>query len=126
MNFMGSNLHICYTPECENLDDLREKFNERRIVVQRKSAMNEYLKGKQRSMNIIRRKQIKKPCKTFEKQPTLIRKSDPISSTTESTSQSFERTTNEIRAKIRDVVNKSNLIPLALQQEIKKKKRLQI
>jgi hypothetical protein len=86
MNFMGSNLHICYAPECESLEDLREKMTERRTVVQHKS-----------------------------KQSTVIRKN-----------QSFEQKTNEIRAKMREIVQKSNLVSLVLQQETKKRKRLQI
>jgi len=90
MNFMGSNLHICYAPECENLEDLREKMMERRTIVERKKNL-----GK-------RKKQ----------------KNDSI--------KSFEQKTNEIRAKMRETVQKSNLISLVLQQEIKKKKRLQI
>lgn len=84
MNFMGSNLHICYSPECENLEDLREKMMERRKIVQWKSHRNTSIK-------------------------------------------SFEQKTNEIRLKIRDIVQKSNLVSLVLQQDIKKKrKRLQI
>jgi hypothetical protein len=90
MNFMGSNLHICYAPECENLEDLREKMMERRTIVERKKNL-----GK-------RKKQ----------------KNDSI--------KSSEQKTNEIRAKMRETVQKSNLISLVLQQEIKKKKRLQI
>jgi RNA-binding protein 48 len=30
LNFLGSTLHICYAPECETLDDLREKLQLRR------------------------------------------------------------------------------------------------
>lgn len=107
MNFMGSNLHICYAPECESLDDLREKFQERRTIVQRRSSINQKNK-KQRTFS-------------SKKSSPLIPKDDTIT-----TSESFEKTTNEIRNKIRDIVQKSNLIPLALQREIKKRKRLQI
>jgi len=85
MNFMGSNLHICYAPECENLEDLREKIMERRTIVERKKK--------------------------------LVKNN---------TTKSFEQKTNEIRTKMRETVQKSNLISLVLQQEIKKKKRLQI
>jgi len=89
MNFLGSILHICYAPECENLDDLREKLCERRTIVEHRN-------------NLLKRKKIKQ-------------------------TQSFKQTTNEIRTKMRDIVQKSNLISLVLQQEIKKKKkRLQI
>ncbi|CAF1198043.1 unnamed protein product [Rotaria sp. Silwood1] len=132
MNFMGSILHICYAPECESLDDLREKFNERRTIVQRKSKMNNYTKEKKRSMNVIRQNIPKKKQSTIVyKQSTLIPKNDLISSPTtntiESSSlQSFERTTNEIRSKMRDIVQKSNLVSIVLQQDIKKRKRLQI
>jgi hypothetical protein len=124
MNFMGSNLHICYAPECENLDDLREKMNERRTVVQHRSKMTNFTKGK-----IIRRKLPKKQSAIVYEQSTHI---NTISSSTITTSiespslQSFQRTANEIRAKMREIVQKSNLIPLVLQQEVKKKKRLQI
>jgi hypothetical protein len=90
MNFMGSNLHICYAPECENLEDLREKMMERRTIVERKK-------------NLVKRKKEKN-----------------------NSTKSFEQKTNEIRAKMRETVQKSNLISLVLQQEIKKKKRLQI
>lgn len=107
MNFMGSNLHICYAPECESLDDLREKFQERRTIVQRRSSINQKSK-RQRTFS-------------SKKSSPLIPKDDTIT-----TSESFEKTTNEIRNKIRDIVQKSNLIPLALQREIKKRKRLQI
>lgn len=87
MNFLGSILHICYAPECENLDDLRDKLLERRTIVQHRN-------------NLLKRKP----------QSTKIK-----------------QTTNEIRSQMRDIVQKSNLISLALQQEIKKKKkRLQI
>ncbi|CAF1303410.1 unnamed protein product [Adineta steineri] len=124
MNFMGSSLHICYAPECENVDDLREKLNERRTVVQYKSHMNHFVKDKKQSMNKFRQKQ-----STIKyKHSTLIPKDDTQSSSTNesSSSQSLEKTTNEIRSKMREIVQKSNLIPLTLQQEIKKKKRLQI
>ncbi|CAF2500939.1 unnamed protein product [Rotaria sp. Silwood2] len=130
MNFMGSNLHVCYAPECENLDDLREKFNERRTIVQRRSEINNYAKGKKRTMNTFRQNKRKKQCAIVYEQSTLIPKTDLISCSTntiESSSlQSFERTTNEIRTKMRDIVQKSNLIPIVLQQNIKKRKRLQI
>jgi hypothetical protein len=87
-NFLGSVLHICYAPECESLDDLREKLVERRTVVQRQ---NNFLKRKPQSTK-----------------PT-------------------QKTTNEIRSQMRDIVQKSNLISIALQAEIKKKKkRIQI
>jgi len=99
MNFMGSNLHICYAPEYENLEDLREKLTERRTIVQCKS-------------NLVKRKN----------RSNLIRKNHSKSSSL----QSFQQKTNEIRTKMREIVQKSNLIPLALQQEVKKKKRLQI
>jgi hypothetical protein len=89
MNFLGSILHICYAPEWENLDDLREKLCERRTIVEHRN-------------NLLKRKKIKQ-------------------------TQTFKQTTNEIRTKMRDIVQKSNLISLVLQQEIKKKKkRLQI
>ncbi|CAF1164751.1 unnamed protein product [Rotaria sordida] len=130
MNFMGSILHICYAPECESLDDLREKLNERRTIVQRKSEMNNYAKRKKSTMNTIRQNIPKKQCKIVYKQSTLIPKNDSIScptNTIESPSlKSFERTTNEIRSKMREIVQKSNLIPIVLQQDIKKRKRLQI
>lgn len=93
MNFMGSVLHICYAPECETIDDLREKFSERRMIVQRRNNFNRIVK--------------KRPMKTR-----------PTSSST--------RTTDEIRAKMRDLVQNSNLISLALQQEMKRKKRIQL
>lgn len=32
-NFMGQNLHVCYAPEYESVDDLREKLDERRQAV---------------------------------------------------------------------------------------------
>jgi hypothetical protein len=92
MNFMGSCLHICYAPECETVDDLREKLMERRTIVERKSHFN-------------KRKKLS----------TKIGKSEL-----------FEKRTNDIRAKMRESVQKSNLVSLVLQQEIKKKKRLQI
>ncbi|UJR15509.1 hypothetical protein I4U23_002450 [Adineta vaga] len=94
MNFMGSSLHVCYAPECENLDDLREKIHDRKVVVQRKSEMNKFL-GRKHS------------------------KTRTVTSTTMKSSQSFVQTTNDIRAKMREIVQKSNLIPLALQQEMK-------
>ena len=128
MNFMGSNLHICYAPECESLDDLREKLQERRTAVQRRIEINNFTKGKKRLKNNNRKKFPKKQGAIVYKHPTLIPKNDSSTSPTiESPSlQSFQRTTNEIRAKMRDIVQKSNLIPLVLQQDIKKKKRLQI
>lgn len=132
MNFMGSNLHVCYAPECENVEDLREKFNERRTIVQRKSLMNSnYSKGKKRPMNMIRKNSSKNQCANVYKHSTLIPTDDFVSSTEMistqcSSSKSFEQTTNDIRAKMREIVNKSNLISVALKQEIKKKKRLQI
>ena len=92
LNFMGSILHICYAPECETIDDLREKFLERRTIVQRRNNLHRIIK--KRSM-----------------------KTRPTSST---------RTTGEIRAKMRDLVQNSNLISLALQQEMKRKKRIQL
>ncbi|CAF4896725.1 unnamed protein product, partial [Rotaria magnacalcarata] len=51
---------------------------------------------------------------------TLIPKedSDAVNTIESSSAKSFERTTNEIRSKIREIVTKSNLIPLALQREI--------
>ena len=88
LNFMGSILHICYAPECETLDDLREKLIERRQIVERRSHLP---KGKKRLL------------------------------------KSAKQTSNEIRTKMRDIVQKSNLISLVLEQEVKaKKKRLQI
>ncbi|CAF1557032.1 unnamed protein product [Rotaria magnacalcarata] len=128
INFMGSNLHICYAPECENVDDLREKFNERRTIVQRKSLMNKYVKGRKQSISILRQKIPKKQSTFMYQRSTLIPKEDSDAANTieSSSAKSFERTTNEIRSKIREIVTKSNLIPLALQREIKKKKRLQI
>jgi len=74
-NFMGTNLHISYAPECETIEDLREKLNERRTIVDNKNRVV---------------------------------------------------TTNEIRSKMRNLVQKSNLISLVIQQDLKKKKRLQI
>lgn len=92
LNFMGSILHVCYAPECETVDDLREKLAERRTSVQRRNNLN----------------RVKKPSrKAGAKQPV-------------------GPTTDEIRAKMRDIVQNSNLISLVLQQEIKRKKRLQI
>jgi hypothetical protein len=125
MNFMGSNLHVCYAPECESVDDLREKLHERRTIVQNKTQINNLTKGKKRLRNINRPKNQRA---IVYQQSTLIPKDDSLSSSTiESPSlQSFEQTANEIRAKMRDIVQKSNLIPLVLKQEIKKKKRLQI
>ena len=32
-NFFGANLHVCYAPEYETLDDLRDKINERKYIV---------------------------------------------------------------------------------------------
>lgn len=87
-NFMGEVLHICYAPECETIDDLREKFVERRTNVQRRNHLNRIVK-------------------------------------TRPTSSSMP-TTNEIRAKMRDLVQNSQLISLALQQEMKRKKRIQL
>ena len=95
MNFMGSVLHICYAPECETVEDLREKVLERRTSVQRRNNLNRVVK--KRSMK----------------------------TTTKSTPSSV-RTTDEIRTQMRDLVQNSNLISLALQQEPKRKKRLQI
>ncbi|CAF0836523.1 unnamed protein product [Didymodactylos carnosus] len=40
-NFMGNNLHICYAPDCETYDDLKEKLNERRMIVARKCRQYE-------------------------------------------------------------------------------------
>lgn len=100
-NFLGAHLHICYAPECESVDDLREKVQERRTIVQRKAEMNKRLSGKTGRISVFRRH-------------------TPIHS------QASQRTTEDIRARMRDAVQKSNLISLVLQQEIKKKKRLQI
>lgn len=75
LNFMGTNLHICYAPEYETLQDLRDKLDERRNILD------------------------------FRKRIV---------------------TTNDIRLKMRNFVQKSNLISLVIQQDIKKKKRLQI
>ena len=87
LNFLGSVLHVCYAPECESLDDLREKLVERRTVVQRRNNLS---KRKPQSTKITQR-------------------------------------TNDIRSQMRDIVQKSNLVSIALQTEIKKKKkRLQI
>ena len=83
MNFLGSILHICYAPECESVDDLREKLLERRTIVTRRNH--------------------------------LLKRKPPPS------------TTSQIRSQMRDIVQKSNLVSLALQEEIKpKKKRIQI
>ena len=32
-NFFGSSLHVCYAPEYESVDDLRDKMNERKYIV---------------------------------------------------------------------------------------------
>ena len=32
-NFYGGILHVCYSPEHESLDDLRDKLNERKFIV---------------------------------------------------------------------------------------------
>ena len=32
-NFYGNSLHVCYVPEYESLNDLREKLHERRNIV---------------------------------------------------------------------------------------------
>lgn len=32
--FYGSSLHVCYVPEYEDLNDLREKLNERQVIVE--------------------------------------------------------------------------------------------
>lgn len=92
MNFMGSVLHICYAPECETIEDLREKFIERRTNVQRRNNLNRVVK-----------KRSTKPTQSFTR-----------------------RSTDEIRSQMRHLVQNSNLISLALQQETKRKKRLQI
>ncbi len=31
--FYGKNLHVCYAPEFESLDDVQEKLNERKYIV---------------------------------------------------------------------------------------------
>ena len=94
LNFMGSNLHVCYAPECETLDDLKEKIQERKTIVRRKSELNKFVRRKPSAMA--------------------------------SSSKSVKPTTNDIRLKMREIVQKSNLIPIALQQEVRKKKRLKI
>ena len=103
-NFLGTHLHICYAPECETVDELREKMQERRTIVQRKAEMNS--------------KSLRKP---FSRASGKTR-----SSTVPIRSQASQRTTEDIRARMRDAVQKSNLISLVLEQEVKKKKRLQI
>ena len=102
-NFLGSNLHICYAPECESLDDVREKLADRRTISRRRSDINR----RPSSMRPRRHTDLPAP-------PTVV------------VAPSFQRTTDEIRAKMRDIVQKSNLIPLVLQQELKKRKRIQI
>jgi RNA-binding protein 48 len=37
-NFYGNCLHVCYVPEYESTDDLREKLNERKNVVHAKCS----------------------------------------------------------------------------------------
>jgi RNA-binding protein 48 len=98
-NFLGSNLHVCYAPECETVDDLREKITQRKQQILR-SLSNQ-------SRRIVQ-------------QSTTSILSDM------SASRSFEQTSNDIRARMRLIVQKSNLIPLVLQQDIRKKKRLRI
>ncbi|CAF1114091.1 unnamed protein product [Adineta ricciae] len=87
LNFMGSNLHVCYAPECETLDDLKEKIQERKTIVRRKSELNKFVWRKPSAMT--------------------------------TSSQSVKPTTNDIRLRMREIVQKSNLIPIALQQEMK-------
>ena len=84
-NFLGANLHICYAPEFETIDDLREKLDERRKIVQHKSELN-------------RRR----------------------------TDSNRIELTNEIRRKIRELVENSNLIPIVLNEKPRKRKRLQL
>lgn len=95
-NFLGGTLHICYAPECETVEDLREKIEERRQIVEHKSILNHrYPRG-----NGAKRKP-----------------SDDLSS---------KRTIDEVRQRIRTAIEKSNFISVVLQHDETKRKRLQL
>lgn len=92
LNFMGSSLHVCYAPECETVEDLREKINERRSVVEHKAELNRRTQERARSAGRI-------------------------------SAAPAPRTMSEIRTQMREIVQRSNLVPLVLQQELKPKRR---
>jgi len=45
-SFFGGILHVCYAPEFETVDDTREKLQERRKVIAKKTRGNCFATGK--------------------------------------------------------------------------------
>ena len=65
-NFVGSILHVCYAPELEDIEETKEKFNERRRFVQ--SKLNKIAEYKLRESQLKNQLKEKKTQETQEKE----------------------------------------------------------